>query len=174
MDTNTEEDGSKCIVHYSEIQRDDTSRYPGSEELHSIGSPFAKHFGFVKLGIHHETLLPGRRTSFPHAESSEEEFIYVIEGTPDVWIDGYLHRLRPGDGVGFVPGTGIAHCFLNNTTSPVRLLVVGEANKPENKLVYPLNPELKRYKADIWWNDAPSRELGPHDGRPSQPSTRTG
>jgi uncharacterized cupin superfamily protein len=169
-----EEPRSECIVHYSSIQEEDTRHYPGNEELLSIGAKFAKHFGFKKLGIHHETLLPGRRTSFPHAESSEEEFIFVIDGTPDAWIDGRLHRLQPGDGVGFSPGTGIAHCFLNNTTSPVRLLVVGEANKAENKIVYPLNPELRQYRMNSWWNDAPPRKLGPHDGRPTEPPTRTG
>ena len=65
----------------------------------------------------------------PHAESAEEEFVYVLEGTPDVWIDGELFRLAPGDGVGFPAGTGIAHSFLNNTDEPVRLIVVGEAPK---------------------------------------------
>ncbi len=86
--------------------------------------------GLTKLGIHHELLPPGRRTSFPHAESAAEEFVYVIEGMPDAWIDGELVRLAPGDGVGFPAGTGIAHSFLNNTDQTVRLLVVGEPNKP--------------------------------------------
>jgi uncharacterized cupin superfamily protein len=154
------------IRNYSEIRSPDNSQYPGSTELHSIGSPFSKVFGLRRLGIHHEELPPGRRTSFPHAESDEEEFIYVIEGSPDVWIDGFLHRLSPGDGVGFPAGTGIAHSFINNTKSLVRLLVVGEASKASNRIVYPLNPELKTAKATIWWHDAPLRELGDHDGRP--------
>ena len=67
------------IKHYSEIQ-DPPGKYETSDELFSIGSPFAKVFGLKKLGIHHELLHPGRRTSFPHAESAEEEFVYVIEG----------------------------------------------------------------------------------------------
>jgi len=60
--------------------------------------PSAGNFALKALGIHHERLPPGRRTSYPHAESAEEEFVYVIEGTPDVWLDGTLHRLKPGDG----------------------------------------------------------------------------
>ena len=155
------------IRNYSEIRSPDNSQYPGSTELHSIGSPFSKAFGLRRIGIHHEELPPGRRTSYPHAESEEEEFVFVIEGAPDVWIDGNLHRLAPGDGVGFPAGTGIAHSFLNNTKFPVRLLVVGEATKSENKIVYPLNPELKTTKASIWWHEAPKRELGDHDGKPN-------
>ena len=53
----------------------------------------------------------------------------MIEGTPDVWLDDRLHRLRPGDGVGFPAGTGISHSFLNNTEAEVRLLVVGETER---------------------------------------------
>jgi uncharacterized cupin superfamily protein len=156
------------IRNYQELQNDVTAVFRGTNELRSIGSPFSAALGLTKLGIHHELLPPGRRTSFPHAESAEEEFIYVIEGTPDVWIDGELLRLAPGDGVGFPAGTGIAHSFLNNTDEPVRLLVVGEANKDENRIVYPVNPELRALRTD-WWDDAPARPLGPHDGRPRRP-----
>ena len=53
-----------------------------------------KHAGFARLGIHHIRLEPGHRTSFPHAESAEDEFVYVIAGTPDVWLDGVVHRLH--------------------------------------------------------------------------------
>ncbi|AMP00958.1 cupin domain protein [Collimonas arenae] len=115
-----------CIKNWQEIRGADDSSYPDSAELMSIGSPFGRTFGLTRIGIHHELLKPGRRTSWPHAEKTEEEFAYVIEGTPDVWLDGYLHRLAPGDAVGFPAGTGIAHTFINNTDSDVRMLVVGE------------------------------------------------
>ena len=153
------------IAHWSEIERPDSRRYDGDDELMSIGAPFGRHFGLAKLGVHHERLPPGRRTSFPHAESAEEEFVYVIEGEPDVWLDGHLHRLRSGDGVGFPAGTGIAHTFLNNTEAEVRLLVVGETPKPENRIFYPRHPE-RRPLRDDWWDDHPQHPLGPHDGAP--------
>jgi uncharacterized cupin superfamily protein len=152
-----------CIAHWSEIEAPDQRRYDGDDELMSIGAAFARHLGLGRLGIHHERLPPGRRTSFPHAESAEEEFVYVIAGNPDVWLDGRLHRLQPGDGVGFPAGTGLAHSFLNNTESEVRLLVVGETPKPENRILYPLHPERRDLRED-WWHDAPGRDLGGHDG----------
>ena len=157
-------DRPDCIRHYSEIQDPDDSRYPDSDELLNIGSPFARRFGLTRLGIHHELLPPGRRTSFPHAESAEEEFVYVIEGHPDVWLDGVLHPLVPGDAVGFPAGTGQSHSFLNNSDRDVRLLVVGEPAKPENRILYPVNPEQQARRKD-WWADAPARDMGPHDGR---------
>ena len=141
--------------------------YPGRDELFGIVASFSRNMGLTKLGIHHETLLPGRRSSLPHAERDEDEFVLVLEGNPDVWIDGDLHALQPGDGVAFPSGTGIAHTFLNNTSEPARLLVIGEASKRSNKIVYPLNPELHAHKSSVWWDDAPARKLGPHDGKPS-------
>jgi len=151
------------IIHWKQIEGPDDSHYPGDDELMSIGAPFGRHFGLKRLGIHHERLLPGRRTSYPHAESAEEEFVYVIEGTPDVWLDGTLHRLKPGDAVGFPAGTGICHTFLNNSEREVHLLVVGEASKPDNKIYYPRNLERKGMRED-WWHDVPQRPLGDHDG----------
>ncbi|HEY9101516.1 cupin domain-containing protein [Chitinimonas sp.] len=155
-----------CIRHYQDIQEADDSHYPGSAELMSIGSPFGRTFGFKRLGIHHELLPPGRRTSWPHAESTEEEFVYVIEGTPDVWLDGTLYRLQPGDGVGFKPGDGLAHSFINNTDTPVRLLVVGDTNRADNRIHYPLHPKRNAEIGALHWTDVPERSLAGHDGLP--------
>lgn len=155
-----------CIQHWKDLQEADTSHYEGSAERLSIGSPFGRSFGFTRLGIHHEVLPPGRRTSWPHAESTEEEFVYVLEGSPDCWIDGVLHRLQPGDGVGFAPGTGVAHSFLNNTDQDVRLLVVGDTRRADNRVHYPLHPARNTAIGDLHWNDAPAKSLGPHDGLP--------
>jgi uncharacterized cupin superfamily protein len=155
-------DRPAAIAHWSKIEKADDSHYDSDDELMSIGAPFSRHFGLGRLGIHHERLLPGRRTSYPHAESAEEEFVYVIAGKPDVWLDGALHRLQPGDAVGFPAGTGICHTFLNNSASEVRLLVVGETRKSENRVFYPRNPE-QATRPD-WWIDPPARPLGDHDG----------
>jgi uncharacterized cupin superfamily protein len=73
---------------------------------------------------------------------------------------------RRGDGVGFPAGTGICHTFINNTDRNVRLLVVGEASRPDNRVYYPRNPEQRARKD--WWQDAPQRPLGPHDGLPDK------
>jgi uncharacterized cupin superfamily protein/RimJ/RimL family protein N-acetyltransferase len=161
-----------CIGNYLDFLEDDISCYStsGSHELLSIGSAVGKKLGLVKIGIHIETLLPGRRTSWPHAESDEEEFGFVIEGHPEVWIDGVLHGLKPGDVVAFPSGTGTAHTFLNNTTSTVKLLVGGEANKTTNKIIYPLHPERNQLmkSKDCFWEDAPKLPMGPHDGVPDK------
>lgn len=154
------------IKHWQEIQQADTACYRNSQEKLSIGSPFGRVFGLTRLGIHHEVLPPGRRTSWPHAEKTEEEFVYVIEGHPDCWIDGVLHRLAPGDAVGFAAGTGIAHTFINNTAEEVRLLAVGDTDRADNRVNYPLDAKKNIEIGDFYWAGAPELELGGHDGLP--------
>ena len=155
------------IRHWTEMEGPDDAAYQTSTELLSIGAPLGRALGLTRIGIHHERLLPGRRTSYPHAESAEEEFVFVIEGTPDAWIDGRLYRLGAGDAVGFPAGTGLCHSILNNADREARLLVVGERSKPENRVCYPRNPEQRALRQD-WWDDAPPRPMGPHDGSPDR------
>lgn len=159
------------IVHWEEIQEPDDAHYPASSELLSIGSPLGRHTGLTQLGVHHELLLPGRRTSWPHAEADEDELVFVLEGYPHVWIDGELHALRPGDAVGFPCGTGIAHTFLNDGEDPVRLLAVGLASRKGNRVHYARHPERNREIGPAHWHDVPQRPGGPHDGVPAGPAT---
>ncbi len=150
------------IAHWTEHEGEDKSHYFGDTEHMAISAKLGRAFGLTRIGVNHDRLLPGRRTSYPHAESAEEEFVFVIEGAPDVWIDGNLHRLKPGDAVGF------SHTFLNNTDEEVRLLVIGETAKEENRIRYPLNQEHEARRKDRWI-DAPARPLGPHDGKARRP-----
>jgi uncharacterized cupin superfamily protein len=155
------------IVRWEDIEGPEWS-YKGRSEKMGRDADFSTHFGFDRFGVHHVRLEPGRRTSLPHAESVEDEFIFVIEGTPEVWIDGHLHRLVPGDAVGFKAGTGVSHTFLNNSDSVVRMIVVGDRARADGRILYPLDPDRKPLRDD-WWDDAPARALGPHDGLPTSP-----
>ena len=157
-----------CIKHWSELQSDRPRYYSGSQEPLSRGSPLGKHYGFDRLGIHHELLEPGCRTSWPHAEKTEDEFVHVLEGTPDVWLDGSLYRLQPGDSVGFKAGDGLAHTFINNTEQIVRLLCVGDTDRADNRIHYAVHPERNQFLGALHWDDAPERELGGHDGLPDK------
>ena len=158
----TSPDRHPAIVHWTEIEKPQR-HYRDDDELMTFGASLGRYFGLKRLGIHHERLPPGCRTSYPHAESLDEEFVHVIEGAPQVWLDGVVHQLRAGDSVGFPAGTGLTHTFLNNTGAEVHLLVVGEKTKPENRIRYVKNPELQQ-KIDFGWDDWPERPLGDHDG----------
>ena len=155
-----------CVVDWKQIKKPDNLHYEGDDELMGIGSPLTQHLGLMRIGVWHDYLLPGRRTSWPHAEADEEEFVYVIEGEPDAWIDGHLHRLRAGDGVGFPSGTGISHVFINNSDKPVRLIIVGEASRRRSRCYYPKHSSRNKVIGVPPWPDAPKQRLGPHDGLP--------
>lgn len=158
------------IKNYKELMDEDNASYPGSSELLAIGAPVGSKLGLEKIGIHIETIPPGRRTSWPHAEKTEEEFAFVIEGHPQAWIDGHLHDLNPGDFIAFPSGTGIAHTFINNSEESVTMLVGGEAKKDDNQIFYPMHPERNEEmkKNGSFWEGHPKRELGGHDGLPDK------
>lgn len=146
---------------------EEPGRYPGSDEVLGYGRALGKIAGLLRIGVHLERLPPGQRTSYPHAELGEEEFVYVVDGDVDAWIDGHLHPMTTGDFAAFPQGTGICHTFINNSARDVTLLVGGEASKRDNKVYYPLNPERKAQMPwSRWWDDAPVRPQGPHDGLP--------
>ncbi|MET3901221.1 putative cupin superfamily protein [Devosia sp. UYZn731] len=139
----------------------------GFDDLKGLGFPLGRELGLTRIGIHYEIAPPGCRSSFPHAESDEDEFVLVLKGTPDVWVDGDLYELFEGDAVAFPHGTGIAHTFLNNSNEDVHLLIIGEAAKAQNKISYPLNPERMAEFATHGkaWTSAPVRKMGKHDGK---------
>ncbi len=135
------------------------------QDIKNLSDCLSNRVGFKRLGIHYIVLMPGERSSIPHAESHEEEFVFVLSGEPQAWIDGYLHPLKAGYACGFRAGTGIGHSFLNNSSLPVELLVVGEKTKPENRCAYLVDPQ-EHEKSKIRWDDYPRRALGKHSGNP--------
>jgi uncharacterized cupin superfamily protein len=163
------------IRHVGDVD-EHTHVYPHSDEPMGPVRRLGKAAGLERIGINIQRLPPGSRSSWPHAEENEEEFVYVIEGAVDAWIDGRIHRMGPGDLAAFPAGTGICHCFINNGINIQRLppgstdatlLVGGEAPKAGSRIFYPLNPSRRAdMAASNWWHDVPSRALGPHDGLP--------
>jgi uncharacterized cupin superfamily protein len=140
-------------------------KYPNSDEYTGHQRSIGRAAGLKKIGVNLLRLSPGERSSWPHAEEREEEFVYVLEGEVDAWIDGFLHEMRPGDLAAFPAGTGICHCFINNSEQDSLLLVGGEASRSDNRIYYPLNPQRRNdLPWSEWWEDVPKRRLGPHDG----------
>ena len=144
-----------------------THVYPQSTEPMGPLRRVGKAAGLARIGVNLQRLPPGTRSSWPHAEENEEEFVYVIDGEVDAWINGAVHPMVAGDLAAFPAGTGICHCFINNGKRDALLLVGGEAPKQGSRIFYPLNPSRRAdMKASDWWEDVPQHPLGPHDGLP--------
>ena len=133
----------------------------GAGEGRNFAAELGRKLGLERIGVHHERIFPGGSSSVPHCHSTDEEFVFVVQGRPSLWIDGHLSELAAGDAVAFPAGTGIAHTFLNNTDEAIELLIVGERSS-DDRVHYPVNPERRHPRP---WNDAPPRPLGPHNGK---------
>ena len=75
-------------------------------------------------------LPPGKESFIAHSHAVEEEFIFVLEGTGEVTLDGEAHAVGPGDFVGF-PTDGVVHGFRNTGTSDLLYLTAGERARVE-------------------------------------------
>lgn len=156
----------------SESVEEKQAQYPNSDERLGFGRRLGRAAGLLNIGVHLVRLPPGHRTSWPHAEEKEDEFVYVLDGQVDAWVDGVLHPMQPGDFAAFPAGTGICHTFLNNGEREAKLLVGGEADKSDSRIYYPLHPQRR---GDMpwsqWWEDVPKRPQGQHDGLPDAQRT---
>lgn len=129
-------------------------RYPppfDAEGL-SLGRDLGRAAGSERVGVWHECLAPGRRTSRAHAHSDEEEAVYVLEGpvvlrwapAGGVFIE---QTLASGDFVSFPAGTGLAHHFSNPGPGDATLLVIG-TREPADRGAYPEDPDLDAWRAE--------------------------
>jgi len=154
------------VANWRDILGKDEGGYPNSAEKHGIDALYGRRARFSRIGIHAEILPPGRRTSFPHAERDEEEWVYVVSGTVQCWINGWLHEMTEGDFVGFEARTDICHAIINNSSEDAILLVGAEAARTRNQFWYPLHPHRDKETGELFWADHPKPKLGPHDGLP--------
>ena len=80
-------------------------------------------------GLHWERISAGRRGTYPHCHSAEEEVFVMLAGTAtlELWQrDGSVEEtpLRAGSVVARPPGTGIAHSFVAGPEG-VEMLIYG-------------------------------------------------
>lgn len=83
-------------------------------------------FGLTNFGVNLTRLVPGAVSSLRHAHSRQDEFIYILQGTPTLHTDEGSTVLSPGMCAGFKAGTGNAHHLVNRTSGDVVYLEVGD------------------------------------------------
>lgn len=155
------------IKNCEQLRTNESFSYPGDDETFGTGAALGRSLGLKRVAINYEVLAPGDRSSWPHAHKEEEEFILILEGTPQVWVDGTLYDLKPGDCVGFPPEQGRSHTLINNSDSEVRAIVVGEGQVKGDQIFYPMHPKRNEEMKgkNLYWSDHPKREFGDHDGK---------
>ena len=94
------------------------------------------HAGLKNFGVVLTRIVPGGQSSYRHAHSKQDEFVYVLEGEAVLETDAGARTIRAGECAGFPAGTGDAHRFVNRSKADVLLLVVGDRT-PGDEVTYP-------------------------------------
>ncbi len=120
--------------------------------------PLGDLFGLTNFGVNLTRLAPGAVSALRHAHSRQDEFIYVLAGTPTLVTDRGAVRLAPGDCAGFRAGSGDAHHLKNEGDTDVLYLEVGDRS-PGDTVAYP-DDDLAAHQVDGAWR------FTHRDGRP--------
>jgi len=94
------------------------------------------HVGLKNFGVNITRIVPGGQSSYRHAHSRQDEFVYVLEGEVVLETNGGSQVLAAGMCAGFPAGTGDAHRFVNRSDRDVLLLVVGDRTG-NDEITYP-------------------------------------
>jgi uncharacterized cupin superfamily protein len=115
----------------------------GGREKRALGDLF----GLRGFGVNLTRLPPGAASALLHAHRVQDEFIYVLDGTPTLRLDGTETLLAPGMCAGFRGGSGEAHCLVNRSDRDVVYLEIGDrrpgdgATYPEDDLAVEMGPD---------------------------------
>jgi len=81
--------------------------------------------GVARFGVNLTRIAPGGLSALRHSHSRQDEFVYVLEGTPTLVTDEGETLLAPGWCAGF-PAGGAAHHLVNRSAGDVVYLEVGD------------------------------------------------
>jgi uncharacterized cupin superfamily protein len=120
--------------------------------------PLGDLFGIKNFGVNLTKLAPGGESALLHRHSSQDEFIYVLQGEPTLVTDKEEIKLSQGMCAGF-PARGVAHQLINRTKQEVVYLEIGDRT-PGDEVSYAADDIQAVLGADGRWKFAHK------DGRP--------
>lgn len=106
-------------------------------------------FRLADFGVNLTRLPPGAVSALRHAHAVQDEFVYILEGTPVLVTDAGETPLAPGMCAGFRAGTGDAHQLANRSDAPVLYLEVGSRTAGD-RVTYP-DDDLEAVRVDGGW-----------------------
>ena len=93
-------------------------------------------FGLTNFGVNLTRLAPGAVSSARHAHAKQDEFVYILAGSPVLVTDAGETPLQPGMCAGFKAASGDAHHLVNRSDADVVYLEIGDRT-PGEAVVYP-------------------------------------
>ena len=107
-------------------------------------------FQLKNFGVNLTTLSPGSISALKHRHSQQDEFIYVLSGTPTLVYGSHEYVLGPGECIGFRAGEGSAHHLVNRSENTVTYLEIGDRTSGDD-VVYPDDDICAKSEADGTW-----------------------
>jgi uncharacterized cupin superfamily protein len=111
--------------------------------------PLGDLFGLTHFGVNITTLPPGAVSALRHAHTQQDEFIYVVSGSPTLVTNAGGQLLAPGMCTGFKAGTGDAHRLVNESTHDVVYIEVGDRSAGD-EATYPDDDLVAKLQAGQW------------------------
>lgn len=106
-------------------------------------------FGLGNFGVNLTRILPGGQSALRHHHTRQDEFIYVLEGSPTLITDEGATVMSPGMCAGFKAGSGNGHMLRNDGAADVLYLEVGDRT-PGDAAAYP-DDDLAAVSVDGVW-----------------------
>lgn len=106
------------------------------------------HFGLRNFGVNLTVMQPGAISALHHRHTTQDEFIYVVEGEITLHLGNETQLLTAGMCAGF-PAGGAAHHLENRSNSPARYLEIGDRS-PDDVVSYP-DDDLVALRQDDGW-----------------------
>ena len=94
------------------------------------------HGGLRNFGVNLVTLPPGTASALRHWHMKQDEFVYIVSGTPTLVTAAGSETMRPGACATFPAGNGDGHVLKNDTNENVVYLEVGDRS-PDDTVTYP-------------------------------------
>ncbi|RPI47666.1 MAG: cupin domain-containing protein [Betaproteobacteria bacterium] len=121
------------------------SRVAGREKR-----PLGEVFGLTNFGVNLTRLRSGAISALRHAHERQDEFVYILRGTPVLVTDRGEIQLSAGMCAGFKAGTGDAHHLVNRSDDDVVYLEVGDRTRGDS-VSYPDDDLIAAAGADGKW-----------------------
>ncbi len=106
-------------------------------------------FSLSNFGVNLVRLVPGALSALRHAHTLQDEFVYVLQGSPLLITDAGETQLHPGMCAGFKAGTGDGHQLVNRSGEEVVYLEVGDRT-PGDTVSYPDEDLMAEHVAGNW------------------------
>lgn len=106
-------------------------------------------FGLSNFGVNLTYMDPGSISALRHSHSKQDEFIFVIEGTPTLVTESGETQLGPGMCAGFKAGEGGGHQLVNRSSEVVVYLEIGDRTEGDS-VFYP-DDDIEAFLVDGAW-----------------------